>query len=78
MEERWTSCEVGVIAHVIREKNIPLQSIAVITITLFNNSKLNKMTYVPVLTFSPYSLLDKHCMSTVYCILALLTVFLIA
>lgn len=78
MEEGWTSCEVGVIAHVIREKNIPLRSIAVTGITLFNNNKLNKMTNVPVLKFSTYSLLDKHCMPTVYCILALLTMFLIA
>lgn len=59
-EEEWTSFEVGVIAHVIHEKNMPLQSIAVIGITLFNNNKLNEMTNVPVLKFSPYSLLDKH------------------
>lgn len=77
-EEGWMSREVGVIAHVIREKSIPLQSIAVTGITLLNDNKLNKITNVPVLKFSPYYLLDKHCMSTVYCILALLTMFLIA
>lgn len=44
----WASFEVGVIAHVIHEKNIPLQSIAVIGITLFNNNKLKKMTGVCV------------------------------
>lgn len=64
-EEGWTSFEVGVIAHVIHEKNISLQTIAIIEITLFNNNKLNKITDVPVL-FNPFSLLDKHCMLTVY------------